>query len=67
VLFRTPEEDAMSFGLYMAGFIVLIIGLAIGASMMNVPPRWIGVGVVVMIGLGILLGVTTTRRRDPVD
>jgi hypothetical protein len=55
----------MSFGMYMVGFIVLIVGLSIGAFMLNVPPRWIGVGVVVMIGLGILLGVTSTRQRDP--
>jgi hypothetical protein len=53
--------------MYMVGFIVLVIGLAIGAHMLNVPPRWIGVGVVVMIGLGILLGVTSTRQRDPAE
>ena len=29
------------------------------------PPRWIGVGVIVMIGIGILTGVTSTRRPDP--
>jgi hypothetical protein len=55
----------MSFGLYMVGFIILIIGLGLGAHMMHVPPKWIGVGVVTMIGLGILLGVTSTRRPDP--
>ena len=55
----------MSFGLYMVGFIVLIIGLALGAHLMHVPPRWIGVGVIALIGLGILLGVTSTRRPDP--
>lgn len=55
----------MSFGIYMVGFIVLIIGLAVGAFLMHVPPMWIGVGVLVMIGLGILLGVTSTRQRDP--
>ena len=55
----------MSFGIYMAGFIVLIIGLALGAHLMHVPPRWIGVGVIVLLGLGILLGVTSTRRPDP--
>ena len=55
----------MSFGLYMIGFIILIIGLGLGAHMMHVPPKWIGVGVVTMIGLGILLGVTSTRRPDP--
>jgi len=55
----------MSFGLYIVGFIVLIIGLSMGAYLLRVPPQWIGVGVVVLIGLGILTGVTTTRRRDP--
>lgn len=54
----------MSFGIYMIGFIILIIGLAIGAHMMHVPPQWIGVGVITLMGLGILLGVTSTRRPD---
>ena len=51
--------------MYLIGFIVLIIGLAIGAHLLHVPPRWIGVGMIVMVGLGILTGVTTTRNRDP--
>jgi hypothetical protein len=55
----------MSFGLYMVGFIVLIIGLALGAWLLHVPPMWIGVGVIVLVGIGILTGVTTTRRPDP--
>lgn len=55
----------MSFGLYIVGFIILIIGLAIGAVLLHVPSQWIGVGVIVLIGLGILTGVTTTRHRDP--
>lgn len=54
----------MSFGLYIVGFIVLIIGLAIGAHLAHVPDQWIGVGVVVLIGLGILKAVTNTRQRD---
>lgn len=58
-------EGIMSFGLYIVGFIVLIIGLAMGAYLLHVPARWIGVGVVVMIGLGILTGVVSTRRPDP--
>ena len=55
----------MSFGLYIVGFIVMIIGLAFGAHLLHVPPKWIGVGIVVLIGLGILTGVTTTKQRDP--
>ena len=55
----------MSFGIYMVGFFVLVIGLTMGAFMMHVPPRWIGVGDVTLLGLGILLAVTSTRRPDP--
>jgi hypothetical protein len=43
----------------------MIIGLAFGAHLLHVPPKWIGVGIVVLIGLGILTGVTTTKHRDP--
>ena len=57
----------MSFTLYLFGFIVLTIGLAVGAHFMHVPPRWIGVGITVLIGLGILSAVATTRHRDPSD
>jgi hypothetical protein len=60
-----PKEANMSFGLYILGFIILIVGLALGAHLMHIPDRWIGVGVVVMIGIGIITGVTSTRRPDP--
>jgi predicted signal transduction protein with EAL and GGDEF domain len=55
----------VSFSLYMVGFIVLVAGLAMAAHLLNVPPRWIGVGVICLAGLGILTGVTSTRHRDP--
>ena len=55
----------MSFGMYMFGYIILVVGLTLGAHLLHVPPRWIGVGVICMMGLGILTAVTTTRHRDP--
>ncbi len=54
----------MSFALYIIGFVVLIVGLAVGAHLMHIPPQWIGVGVLVLIGLGVVTGVTHTRQRD---
>ncbi|HET8550784.1 MAG TPA: hypothetical protein VFL57_22405 [Bryobacteraceae bacterium] len=55
----------MSFGLYMIGFIVVILGIAYGAYLAHVPSQWIGVAVIVMVGIAILTGVTRTRHRDP--
>jgi hypothetical protein len=55
----------MSFGMYVLGYVIFIIGAAIGAHFLHVPPRWIAVGVVCLMGIGILSGVTNTRHRDP--
>jgi uncharacterized membrane protein YiaA len=55
----------MSFGIYIVGYIILIIGLAIGAHLLHAPQKWIGVGVLCLIGIAIIYGVTATRHRDP--
>lgn len=55
----------MSFGLYAAGYMILIAGLIYGAHLMHVPAHWIVVGAIVLLGLGILSGVKATRQRDP--
>ena len=54
----------MSFGLYLAGYLILCIGLLIAAHLLHVPPRWIGVGALVLIGLGVVSAVTKTRTKD---
>lgn len=55
----------MSFGLYLVGYLILTVGLAIGAYLAHVPPKWIGVGVICLIGVAIIHGVTATRHKDP--
>jgi hypothetical protein len=55
----------MSFGIYIVGYITLIVGLAIGAHLLHVPQKWIGVGIVCLIGIAIIHGVTATRQKDP--
>jgi hypothetical protein len=55
----------MSFGIYAAGYVLVIGGLIYGAHLMHVPPHWIVVGAIVLLGLGILSGVKATRQRDP--
>lgn len=54
-----------SFSTYMIGFVVLVLGLAIAAYLLNLPPMWIAVGVIVLIGLGILMGTSRTKPKDP--
>ena len=54
----------MSFAIYIVGYIIFIVGLALGAHFLNVPPKWIGVGTLCMIGIAIIHGVTATRRKD---
>jgi hypothetical protein len=57
--------DHMSFGLYLLGFALLIIGIGYGAHMAHVPTHWIVVAVITLIGIGIMTGVSRTRMRDP--
>ncbi|MEO7367085.1 MAG: hypothetical protein ABIZ36_03960 [Gemmatimonadaceae bacterium] len=54
-----------SFSTYLIGFVVLIIGLAVGAFLVGVPTTWIAVGVIVLIGIGILTGTSRTKTKDP--
>ena len=54
-----------SFGIYIIGFVIVIVGLALGAHMLGVPSMWIGIGVIVLVGIGILSGVSRTKRPDP--
>jgi hypothetical protein len=55
----------MSFGLYSAGFAIVIVGLIYAAHLMHMPTQWIVVGTVVLLGLGILSAVKATRQKDP--
>lgn len=50
-----------SFGIYLIGFIILIVGLALGAHLAGMPSMWIAVGVICLIGIGILSAVKKTK------
>jgi hypothetical protein len=57
----------MSFALYVVGYLIVIGGLTWGANLMHMPARWIAVGDIVLVGLGILSGVKNTRQKDPAN
>jgi len=54
-----------SFATYLIGFIVLVVGLALAAYLLNVPTTWIAVGVIVLVGIGIISATSRTKMRDP--
>jgi len=47
-----------SFATYLIGFIILIVGVAIGAYLLNVPQMWIVVAVVILLGIGVLMATS---------
>ncbi|HEX4681805.1 MAG TPA: hypothetical protein VH277_03790 [Gemmatimonadaceae bacterium] len=53
-----------SFATYLIGFIILIVGLAFAAYLLNVPTTWIAVGAIVLIGIGVLSATSRTKMRD---
>ncbi|HEX8320612.1 hypothetical protein [Longimicrobium sp.] len=54
-----------AFGTYLVGFVIFVIGLAFIAHLLDVPTMWIGAGVIVMIGIGIISATSRTKPRDP--
>jgi hypothetical protein len=54
----------MSFGIYAAGFAIMIAGLAYAAHLIHVPAHWIVVGAIFMTGVGLLSAVKATRQKD---
>lgn len=62
---RDQRGVVMSFGMYLAGFVIVVLGLGYGAYLAHMPSQWIAVMVIVLVGLGILKAVTSTRQKDP--
>jgi hypothetical protein len=55
----------MSFAIYLAGFVILMGGVIWGMSAAGLPTLWIGIVAMIMLGLGIISGVSRTRAKDP--
>jgi hypothetical protein len=54
-----------AFGTYLIGILVVIVGLAAAAYFLGVATKWIVVGVLVILGLGIVTATSRTKQRDP--
>ena len=56
-----------NFLVYLIGTLLVVAGLAYGASRMGVSTVWIVAGALVIIGLGLMGGITKTRQKDPAN
>jgi hypothetical protein len=50
---------------YLIGTILVVAGLAYGATRLGVSHTWIIAGALVIIGLGLMGGIVKTRQKDP--
>ena len=52
--------------LYLVGYFVLLVGAGLAlwqAGMLDdIPPMWLGIGLIVAVGLGIMLAVASSPR-----
>ena len=53
-----------NLAIFIIGFVILIAGLAYGANLAGMSPQWIGVGVAILAGIGVVMGVTKTRTKE---
>ena len=55
----------MSFALYLVGFVLLTGGIAWGLVTAGVPHLYVAIACVILVGVGIVTGVSKTRSKDP--
>lgn len=54
-----------SFATYVIGFVILVVGLAMAAYLLDVPGMWIVVGIIVALGIGVITATSRTKMKDP--
>jgi predicted acyltransferase len=61
------EGNRLSLALYIIGYAIVIVGLVMGAYLLDVPPRWIAVFVILMTGIAVLSAAARVRDRGSAD
>ena len=65
---HSASSECMSmtnFVIYLIGTLLVVAGLAYGASRLGVSQVWIVAGALVIIGIGLMGGIVKTRQKDP--
>jgi hypothetical protein len=52
-------------GIYLIGTLLVVAGVAYGASRLAVRQTWIVAGALVIVGIGLMSGIVKTRQKDP--
>ncbi|MES2393602.1 MAG: hypothetical protein V4555_18335 [Acidobacteriota bacterium] len=55
----------MSFGLYLLGTVILIIGVVYVCHLAHVPQHWVVAIGILLFGAGMMGAVSSTRHKDP--
>jgi len=55
----------MSFGLYLVGFILVIVGIAWALVTAGVAMFKVAITCIILLGIAVLTGVVKTRPKDP--
>ena len=54
-----------NFVVYLIGTLLVVAGLAYGASRLGINQAWIIAGALVVIGIGVMGGIVKTRQKEP--
>jgi len=55
----------MSFALYMIGLAILVAGIAWGLITMGFAQLYVGIILLIVVGVGVMTAVSRTRAKDP--
>jgi hypothetical protein len=51
--------------IYLVGTLLVVAGLAYGATRLGLATPWIVAGALVIVGIGLMGGIVRTRQKDP--
>jgi len=54
-----------NFLVYLIGTLLVVAGLAYGASRLGISQVWIVAGALVILGIGVMGGIVKTRQKEP--
>ena len=53
------------FAAYIVGLIIFAAGAAFALNLAGLSAQWIAAAVLIVIGIGVAMGATRTKRDDP--